>query len=45
MGSVTSGKCRLLPVDAVLDEGEVFSFPLDADNVEPFLDGGFDGGA
>src|SRR5699024_8117959 len=44
-GIVLDGEVRGLPVDSVLDEGQVVGLHLDADRVEALDECGFDGGA
>src|SRR5699024_187202 len=44
-GVWSGGECSGLPVDSVLDEGQVVGFHFDADGVESFDECRLDGGA
>src|SRR5699024_4948284 len=44
-GGVSGGECSGLPVDTMLNQGQVVGLHFDADRVEAFDECGFDGGA
>ena len=44
-GGVSGGECSGLPVDTVLNQGQVVGFHFDSDRVEAFNECGLDGGA